>query len=544
MSNFKLYRREQFILSQSKLLLPTSEWHQRHQLCYEKAKECIILLGMVLDNSGKLDTEASHMLDLALVNYSTQTNSLDKLKRCALCRKRGKLYRSHVFPRSILEAICSSLPTPADKKNVDSYRQGQLRTPKQATTFLFCSSCEKVFSDHGETQFPPHFFKKVYNEIDPSSITLEQHIKYEEWLYQFCVGIVFRSLCEVLDDGYINDDSFYELFAQCRHCLLNPYHVLSAAEEQRPLIAMVMNPTTGDKEAAQYGFINFALTSGLGLTTLSIMSLNSIIPVNPQKVHFVLVSFGIFSLIAFVERENAKHLSKEWFINPKGGEYHVLEDIKRHEIFPVGLWKLFCETAEEHEKRYLEGRAMLDVSKLQIKSPDPSKVSTYGIAGAFKSDVASFNNTVVAAPLPDSNKLISILPVGFSVTNMPEQGLVHLPQGHQLIMHFNISIAAEEGGTVFLAVGDLDSKPYIIYHEYSQGVQISSGFYINSDTAVAEGYLLDKSKEKYIVKLSQGVQDLYSEIHTVLPVLLDSKGIQSLKSLLLFTRKRLELLSM
>ena len=127
---------------------------------------------------------------------------------------------------------------------------------------------------------------------------------------------------------------------------------------------------------------------------------------------------------------------------------------------------------------------------------------------------------------------------------MPEQGLVHLPQGHQLIMHFNISIAAEEGGTVFLAVGDLDSKPYIIYHEYSQGVQISSGFYINSDTAVAEGYLLDKSKEKYIVKLSQGVQDLYSEIHTVLPVLLDSKGIQSLKSLLLFTRKRLELLSM
>ena len=171
MSNFKLYRREQFILSQSKLLLPTSEWHQRHQLCYEKAKECIVLLGMVLDNSGKLDTEASRMLDLALVNYSTQTNSLDKLKRCALCRKRGKLYRSHVFPRSILEAICSSLPTPADKKNVDSYRQGQLRTPKQATTFLFCSSCEKVFSDHGETQFPPHFFKKVYNEIDPSSIT-------------------------------------------------------------------------------------------------------------------------------------------------------------------------------------------------------------------------------------------------------------------------------------------------------------------------------------------------------------------------------------
>lgn len=542
MSKFKLYRREQFILRQIKQLIPPSAWHQRHQLCYEKAKECIVSLGTVLDDSGKLDSEASHMLDLALVNYSTQTNDLSKLKRCVLCRKKGKLYHSHVFPHSIMEAICSSVPIPTDKKSVDSYRLGQLRTPKKATTFLFCFSCEKAFSDHGEMQFPTLFFRKVYDELKPSSVTFEQHIMYKEWLYQFCVGIIFRSLCESLEDGYVNDDTFFELFTQCRHCVLDPNYALSATEEQRPLIAMVINPTRGDEEAAKYGFINFALTSGLGLTTLSIMTLDSITPMSPQKVHFVLVSFGIFSLIAFVERENAKHLSKDWFICPQGGKYHVLADTKRREVIPVGLWKLFCETAEEHEKRYLEGRGMLDVSKLQIQDPKPDKASTYGIADAYQSDVAAFGNTVVPSPLPDSNKIINNLPTGFSVTNIPEQYLIHLPKGHRVIMHFNISTTAGEGGTVFLAIGDSlpypDAKPYVIYHEYSEGLQLNGGFYINSDTAAAEGYLLDKSKQKYIVKQSRGIQDLFSEIHTILPVLLESKGIQSLKSLLFFSQKR------
>ncbi len=538
-SKFKLYQREQFALRQSELFLPTSIWHQKHQSCYEKTKECIISLGLSLEDSGKLDVEASYMLDLALVNYSTQTNKLDKLRRCVLCRKKGKLYHSHVFPRSILEAICSSVSIPADKKNVDSYRKGQLRTPKQTTTFLFCSSCEKAFSDHGETQFPPLFFRKVYDEAEPSSITLEHRIEYGEWLYQFCVGVIFRSLCESLEDGYVNDDSFYELFIQCRHCVLNPNYALSAVEKERPLIAMVLNPTRGDEEAAKYGFINFALTSGVGLTTLSIMALDSIIPVNPQKLHFVLVSFGIFSLMAFVERENAKYLSEELFISPHGGKYHVLEDSKRRETMPVGLWKLFCETAEEHEKRYLEGAGMLDMSKLQLQDPKPSKTSTFGVADAYESDVAAFGNTVVPSPLPGNNKVVSNLPAGFHVTNTPEQSLIQLPQGHRVIIHFNIFITPEEGGTVFLAVEHPDSKPYIIYHEYSEGVQLNGGFYLNSEM-VAEEYLLDKSKEKYIVKQSQGIQNIHSEIETILPVLLDSKGIRSLKSLLLFSQKRLE----
>ena len=540
MSKFKLYRREQFLLRQSKSLLPAPEWHRRHQLCYEDAKICIQSLCSVLDDTGKLDDEPSFMLDQAIIDYSTQTNSLFKLRRCALCRKKGKLYHSHVFPHSILEAICSSVSFPTNKKSVDSYRQGHLRTPKQTTTFLFCSSCEKVFSDHGETQFPPLFFRKVYDEAKPSSILLEQDIEYGEWLYLFCVGIVFRSLCESLDDGYINDSSFYDLFTQCRRCLLDPTRAKSVTDDQRPLLAMIINPTRGDEEDVKYGFINFALTSGLGLTTLSILTLDALVPLSPLKVHFVFVSFGVFSLIALVERENAEYLSKECFINPHGGIYHVLEDAKRREIIPTGLWKLFRETAEEHEKRYVEGM-MLNVSKHQIEDPDPDRASTFGIADAFQSDVAAFGNVIVPAPLQDNNKVINHIPAGFSVTNLPGQQLLCLPQGHRCIMHFNIILADGEGATIFLAVENNlscpDSIPFIIYHEYLEGVQINSAFYIDRDTAVAGQYFLDKSKE--IVNRSQGVEELHSNIDSVLPMLLDSKGIQSLKSLLFFSQKRL-----
>lgn len=540
MSKFKLYRREHFILRQSKQLLPPSVWHQRHQLCYEKAKDCIELLGSCLDDFGRLDVEVSRMLDFALVDYSIETNGLDELKRCVLCRKKGKLHRSHLFPRSILDGICTSVSFPADKRNVSSYRPGPYRSPKKFTTFLFCSSCEQAFSDLGETQFPPLFFRKVYDETKPSSISLDQHVKYGEWLYQFCVGVIFRSLCESLEDGYINNDSVYELFSQCRRCVLDPEFALWASEEQKPLIAMVMNPTRGDEEDAKYGFINFTLTSGLGLTTLGIMTLDSIIPRSPQKMHLVLVSFGIFNLIAFVERENSKHLSKEWFISPSGGEYHVLADEKRREAFPVGLWKLLCEIAEEHEKRFLEN--MVIDKKQNIREPNPNKASTYGIAEALQSDIEAFGNVVVPSPLADDNKIINNLPVGFALTNLPGQPLIHLPLGHRVIIHFNISVTPGEGGTVFLAVGDSlpypESKPYIIYHEYSEGLQVNGGFFINSDTAVAEGHLLEESKQKYVPK---GILNMYSEIHTILPVLLDSKGMQSLKSLMFFAQKRLVL---
>lgn len=548
-SKFRLFQREQFNLHANKSLPLSPEWRQNKKVCYKKAEECIKVLGASLDKVGYLDALPSQILDMAMADYSRETNTLHELRRCMLCRKKGKLHRSHLFPRSIVEDICKAVTfltnkkdliiLPANKDDLFSYQSGPSRAPKELTTYLFCTECEKAFSDQGEMHFPL-LFKQIYEEKRPFSIALEQYIEYGEWLYQFCVGLIFRSLCERLEGGYINEESLYELFTQCRQCILDPSYSLTATKEERPLIAMVLNPTTAEREETVHGFMNYALTAALGSYYLSITPLDSLVRDQLLCLHVVIVSFGIFNVIAVVKRENARHLSNECIIHPGGGVFHVLEDKQRRKVIPRGLWAYLCEMAEMHERRYAENLTS-EEKQLNFRDPVPGKASTYKIEEGFWSDIEGFNHSGVSSSLTDHAKVINYLPEGYTI-DLSGQSAIVLPRGHRMIIHFNTHLPSGVDITIFLAVEDNllypESKPYIFFYVYSEGIQINGGFYINSDTAAGGEYLKKKSKEKFVYDMPRAVREIHSSIHEVLPMLLKLKGISSLKSLLCFAQKR------
>ena len=104
---FQIYRSEQRRIKTA--VMQPKEFHQKHAACYKKAKVAIALLGNLLD-SCHIDEnhECSKLLDLAMIDYLQATNNLRDCGRCLLCRKRAKLKRSHMWPKSLLDAFVSS----------------------------------------------------------------------------------------------------------------------------------------------------------------------------------------------------------------------------------------------------------------------------------------------------------------------------------------------------------------------------------------------------------------------------------------------------
>ena len=98
---FHLYRREQEYLHRHLSSLNQQDANHKTTSCYSKVEECIKLLSKAYDIK-TIDSEGSKMLDQSLLDYIRETNKLNKLKRCLLCRTRSELKRSHLWPRSFL----------------------------------------------------------------------------------------------------------------------------------------------------------------------------------------------------------------------------------------------------------------------------------------------------------------------------------------------------------------------------------------------------------------------------------------------------------
>lgn len=70
---------------------------------------------------------------------------------------------------------------------------------------MFCRKCEDTLSSKGEAQFIPHIFDRIYDPSDPLKPRREQHLECENWLYHFCVGLIFQNLLW-FDNMFLNDD--------------------------------------------------------------------------------------------------------------------------------------------------------------------------------------------------------------------------------------------------------------------------------------------------------------------------------------------------
>ena len=527
-SAYHLYHSEKAIPND----LTPKEFHQRHASCYAKAREAIKALGKALDFKC-IDEEGSKMLDIAMMDYVMATNNLKDLKRCVLCRKIVKaLKRSHICPNSILGAFTTGAVRPEKSHRVidtklDAIGQ-EAKSPKEVTYFLYCHDCEEIFSKHGETQFLPEFYKVIYDVKNPSrsgSIRLQ----YKEWLHQFCVGIIFRSLSLMSNKrDVINEDELYQVFISCRDYLLL-LNSGSLSNRKLPNIYILINPTAPRPEDAEYVFMN---------QTLHMMCMHGVVRYDlstgndsfPHRGHYFLFHTGIINIIFKFSPSQKAHISEDYLISMEGGSYEMPDNSKRSDVIPPGLWKFFRQSSVKCYQHWLERSSSTRVTG-PMTVPDDELRIVYGVVDAVQKDLENFGNVINPSPEGAQALIVNLLPK--EITFIHNSSL-ELPENHKILLHLHFDLKDGDGEIVFLAIsykGEHSGRPYVLYHFYSPKLVMNAGFFINPFDMTAEEFL-PGSDSKMIIDKLQNIANVRRLVPKIIPLMLKEKGFSSLHSLL------------
>ena len=526
-SSFHRYQMEKDIPQH----LPAKEYHQKHSFCYAKAREAILALGRLLDLNS-LDQEGSKMLDVAMMDYTLATNNLKDTKRCLLCRKKVKtLIRSHFCPKSLLSAFAKGSLLPKNQRIIDTKLDaiGQTKSPKEVAYFMFCPECEDVFSKYGETQFMPEFFNVIYDVENPVQ-TDDRVVHYKEWLYQFCVGVIFRSMSLMSIKEYaINEDELYQTFTSCREYLLD-LKTRGWSTLELPNIYILINPTTPRPQDSGFVFMNQILHS---LYTYGVGRYDPCTAHDsfPLLVHYFFVHTGIINIIIKLSPSQNTSFPDAYLISREGGDYHIPEDSKRAKIIPTGMWKLFQHSSVEFYRSWLERSSTTRVTG-PIIMPDEKLKTVYGMVSAVEKDLDSFGNVI--NPVPDATKpmVINLLPKEIVFVY---NSLIKLPEGHKILLHLHFDLKDRSGEIVFLArssTKEYSNRPYMIYHFYSPEMVMNAGFFINAHNLTAEEFLPSSDDPKMILDKLQNIANVRKLMPQVIPLMLEKKGFSSLHSLL------------
>ena len=535
-SLFCMYRRQAFQIEllEKKGIKSGKKYQLMHKQCFDIAGECIGLLISAFDGEF-IDDEGLKMLDLAMIDFSKETNKLNDFNRCLLCQKNAKLHRSHIFPRSILEKFGKGMSRPEKtKQNITPMRPGPLQSPRSAmTTFLFCDACEHLFSRNGEMQFSPMFLDVLYNIKSSNSLANEHHISYEKWLYQFCIGLMFRFLAQFYPHDFSNDNDIYKFFTLCRKYLLSSDNI---AKDDLPDIAVFVNPVSVVPKEAKVGFMDHALNYPLILSSSS-LPLDGIDQKTPDKIFYFIVHFGIINVIGIVNSAQKEGLPADCFIHEAGGVLHVPDNQERYNAMPRGLWKYFKHQAVEIEAEYLQ----MSLSRLNwqednvLTEPPEELVNLFSFIPSYDRDIEDQAQKLRPATVAGAEKTLNFLPKGFQLYHYEEKRSVFIPDNHKLIFHSNTRNASKLSHTLFLAVGNEGifsfNRPYIICHIYQHGLQLHSAFFINPNTLQAEDFLPD-SDPKIRAKDIKPFSLIRENMPALLKQILLSKGVCNLKYLL------------
>ena len=350
--------------------LPEKLYHQRHSTCYSKTKTVILLLGSLLDKD-LLDDEGSKILDLSMIDYIYETNDLNSCKRCLLCRKKNKLKKSHLWPRVLLEAFSSGVEMPTTRRVLLVSWQSQDRywSPKEVTFFMYCASCEDLLSGHGETQFAPMFFRQIYDVSMTGKSQSASSIEYGKWLYEFCIGVIFRGIAQRYMLKFVNSEEIYEVLTICRNFLLQcPKNSAPIVREQD--IFIMIGPTEAKGKATESGFINRVLNMPALYGVEDIQLSNGLVAV-PRAAHYFIAHLGLINILTKFKCSTYT-FNGECKIDPNGGIFIVPENEYRKCVLPLGVWTLFLSLAQDFEVNWLtrSTKAVQQYVKPEKKEPN------------------------------------------------------------------------------------------------------------------------------------------------------------------------------
>ena len=538
-ASFHLYRQMQFELEKEKRLQRhyTAPYRAKHKQCYEKAKVAIGKLGAAMDgNFLEKKEEELRMLDIAMIDYLQETN---KLERCLLCRKHTKLLKSHFFPKSLLKDFCSGLESADDQKVLIPYTtyQGASKSPKEIVYFMFCHECEEYLSKHGETQFRPEFFCRMYDPTNPLQRKAEQCIEYGDWLYEFCLGIILRGLAVYRKDCLFNGEQVHELFQKCRHFLQNP----DSKRDDSPAIAIFISPPEASPEISGDVSNPGGVQAFVQYWHLCIR-LDGLRQQGPPQLHSFVVHFAEINIVAVLNEGDIQWVPKECLIMRKGGTYVVPNEESRWQKTPKGIIKGLQKVAMGVDEIYLglgaKFQQEFERKKERIHDVPGHLKETFLISAHGKGAEAEREHQLPKAMKPLSGQVcVNLLPEQFVVCPSHDKSSVHLPNGHQILFHANFEISDDAGDTIFLAVGSGGpyslERPYLIHHHYEPQALIHVGYFVSPVDFSAQEFLPDKWPKQTLKddSASKFIQNFQSQCPQVLCKIFEAKGFINWASL-------------
>ncbi len=556
-SLFHLYRREQGFLTRYSDTLSDQEIISRRSSCYKKAEECIKILGVALDNEC-IDSEGSRMLDIAMSDYIRETNKLNNLKRCLLCRKKRSLMKSHLWPRSFLRRYSYSRVHDISSRIFISFHSLKPRekSPGEVTYWMLCGECEQRICQNGEDKFT----SEAYDLVSSASENAIK-ISYGPWLYNFSIGLVFRTFL------YFNYESAesYLIFQQCRERLLNlpvkyktnstTISLIASAQEDKesvpsippPLediavpVVILVNPTKTSIDFPRKSILIGALfDAGSAFMSRHYLSTGKL-DLSGQE-HFIVVRLGNLSILLPLKASTDYNPPPGSLIRPQGGELFVPGENSRWDLIPEGLWEAIDSTAiliEEtslHHYTYKSKTGNWKSHSAEEYEPFLSRelMEKERLLNKNLKEVSSSpESALISRFLNEASPSLSFLPEEIKLLQKhkyTQKRFLQLPSSHVVLFHKNIDLA-EDGFTVFL-VAKIEDNPctvrtYIIFVELVCGVQIAYGAYVTIDTnnsfSITDSLIdMKKFSEHYRERYKYYCQI----VGDLLPLMLNEKGCE------------------
>ena len=512
---YNLYRREHEYLCRHYELLNKQAKEQKMSSCYSKAEECIRLLSVLLDN-GAIDAEGSRMLDQAMLDYIHKTNKLNKLRRCLLCRTKSNLKRSHLWPKSFLKRY--GLHTKGDFSSrvfvlctPECYKE---KSPGEVTYWMLCGKCEQRLSQNGEDKFSTNLFDLICSGSDKND---DIYISYGPWLYNFMIGMLFRSF--IFFDLNVEHNA---IFLHCRHHLLSlpvkyaqeadssvtedayamkkilkssdSHYDTTQTEAEFLSPFLLINPTKLDVDHPRKSMLVRALFDA-GSAKMSSFSLCTGKHDYNGEHHFITIRLGNLNFLLKLKASTDFVPPRGSLINPSGGKLFVPAEKNRWDYIPEGLWVAIDKIAEVVETTSLRHYAHKvsagtwkpsdspEMQQLPYSSQEDSEKERV-MHKLLKQKSNSTYSNFVSRFLQESQPSLSFLPKEFkfiqkySQTHKPH---LELPDGHTIIYHVTLNFL-EANLTIFL-VASYDTAPKFIaiIIERIQGVQLAYGAHVEYD---------------------------------------------------------------
>ena len=193
---------------------------------------------------------------------------------------------------------------------------------------------------------------------------------------------MFRSFAHNAFITYSNATEIHSLFAACRHHLLSLPVKHSKVEDVPNLPSQAEVTSTTPTEAFLFASpckihiqnsqlipLGGSMTSSCGVSFLT-TPLSAEPKTEVRFCHALVVRLARCSIVVPFSPSQGGSLDTRFCINPSGGDYQVLPDIRRWETIPTGLLQVFVDFAVGFSKQYQQVQSGMKTTKKDSKKAD------------------------------------------------------------------------------------------------------------------------------------------------------------------------------